>query len=83
MFYFCHVPPLGRGSERSLADDELPQVGLCESSQLLQCVVLGHRQAADVWRQLSQRDAEGVGGAVTLLQTEDHAQDVRHALGHF
>ncbi|TNN29004.1 hypothetical protein EYF80_060848 [Liparis tanakae] len=76
-----------RGSDRrppgaalSLADDELAQVGLREAAQLLQRVVLGHRQAADVRRQAGERHGERVGGAE--LQPQHHAQDVGHALRH-
>lgn len=69
-------------SALSLADDELSQVRLREASQLLQRVVLGHRQAADVRRQLGERDAEGVG-RIALLQAQHRTQDVRHALRHF
>lgn len=65
-----------------MADDELSQVRLREASQLLQRVVLGHRQARDVRRQLREGDAEGVGRRVALLQAQHHAQDVRHTLRH-
>lgn len=67
----------------SLADDKLSQVRLREASQLLQCVVLWHRQAGDVWRQLGERNAEGVGRHVALLQAQHHTQDVGHTLRHF
>lgn len=67
----------------SLADDELEQVRLREASQLLQRVVLRHWQAGDVRRQLGERDAEGVGRCVALLQAQHHAQDVGHTLRHF
>lgn len=67
----------------SLAYDELPQVRLRESSQLLQRVVLWHWQAGNVRRQLGERDAEGVGRRVALLQAQHHTQDVGHTLRHF
>lgn len=70
-------------SALSLADDELSQVRLCEGSQLLQRVVLRHRQAGDVRRHLDEWDAEGVGRCVALLQAQHHPQDVGHTLRHF
>lgn len=65
----------------SLTDDELLQVRLREASQLIQRVILGHRQAGDVRRQLGYRDA--AGSHVALLQAQHCPQDVCHALGHF
>lgn len=70
------------GAALSLADDELSQVRLREASQLLQRVILRHRQARDVRRQLCERDAERVGRCVALLQAQHHTQDVRHTLRH-
>lgn len=82
---FCHLSDVNNTScfLFSLADDELSQIRLREASQLLQHVVLRHRQAGDVRRQLDERDAEGVRGCVTLLQAQHHPQDVGHALRHF
>lgn len=76
-------PPQHTHTDSSLADNELPQVRLREASQLLQCVVLWHGQAGDVWGKLGKRDAGGVGGGVALLKAQHHSQDVCHTLRHF
>lgn len=65
----------------SLTDDELLQVRLREASQLVQRVILRHRQAGDVWRQLGYWDA--AGSHLALLQAQHRPQDVRHTLRHF
>lgn len=65
----------------SLTDDELLQVRLREASQLIQRVILRHRQAGDVWRQLGDWDA--AGSHVALLQAQHCPQDVGHTLRHF
>ena len=72
--------PFARSPAHSLANHELPQVRLREASQLLQRVVLRHRQAGDVWRQLGERDADG--GGVALLEAQNDPQNVRHTLRH-
>ena len=66
-----------------MADDELSQVRLREASQLLQRVVLRHWQAGDVRRQLGERDAEGVGCCVALLQAQHHTRAVGPRLRRF
>ncbi len=73
----------GSCSVLSLADYQLSQVRLREAPQLLQRVVLRHRQTGDVGRQLGDWDAEGVRRSIALLQAQHHTQDVGHTLRHF
>lgn len=66
---------------------QLPQVGLGEATELLQGIVLWHRQPSDVGSEQAKRDAWHVGRGVGdglwgVLQAEDHPQQVSDALGH-
>lgn len=66
---------------------QLPKVRLGEAAELLQGIVLGHRQPSDVGSEQAKRDALQVGRGVRdglwgMLQAEDHPQQVSDALGH-
>lgn len=82
-----NCPTGGRDSSSVSHYCQLPEVRLGEVAELLQGIVLRHRQPADVWSEQAKRDAlqvrRGVGdGLWGVLQAEDHPQQVSDALGH-